>query len=44
MKRICNICGNLVEKYMKECPNCGSYDFKEQENNKLRYNKRGIKI
>jgi len=28
MRKVCTVCGYTVERYMKECPNCGSYDLK----------------
>jgi len=29
MKKICNVCGYSPENInTRECPNCGSYDFK----------------
>lgn len=29
--KICIVCGNTVEDKTRECPNCGSYDFKSVE-------------
>lgn len=29
MKKVCIVCGYSIESNVKECPNCGSYNFKE---------------
>ncbi len=29
MKKVCNVCGYSIDHVrIRECPNCGSYDFK----------------
>lgn len=28
--KICNVCGNAVNDYETECPNCGSFSFKDE--------------
>lgn len=39
MKKICTICGNIVESIViRECPNCGSFDLRivQSEEGKIR--------
>lgn len=29
--KMCAVCGNTVDNNTRECPNCGSYDFRSIE-------------